>query len=317
MLEPQQPQSNAVLPRFPHFVHLGANHQAALAELVASEHIYSDYNFISLWSWDHQNQLQLSVLNDNLVIRFQDYQNPHDYFFSFLGSNQTDATAKTLLEYSAAQGKTELKLVPDFVVKSLEHPEAFTISEDRDNFDYIVAIKEMVELPGSEHESKRWSLNHFLQRHSDDLTIKELDIREPKTREHLWELTKFWSTQVKDKDSYNESELSAIRRLLDEHHTIGTDRLHIVGLYLGDKLKGYSISEVLDGGFAVGHYKKSDRNYRGLGVAVEHYTAKSLEQKGVSHMNHEQDLGIEGLRKAKLAHNPVYFLKKYTIALKQ
>lgn len=46
---------------------------------------YSDFNFVSMWSWDVKEELRISKLNNNLVVRFADYfvGNP---FFYFLGS---------------------------------------------------------------------------------------------------------------------------------------------------------------------------------------------------------------------------------------
>lgn len=304
------------LPNFPEFTYLQPHHQVQLVEAIKSNHLYSDYNFISLWSWDHQNRLQLCLLNGNLVIRFHDYLDPNDYFYSFFGTNMPDETAITLLELSVKEGKKELKLIPEFAAKSLKQPERFKIEEDRDSFDYIVAIKDMLEMETPAYQSKRWSLSQFLRNHGDKLLVRELDLKNIRDSQHMLELIDNWRAQMKSRNSYNESEIKALKKILSEHHHIQTDNLHIVGLYLGDELKGFSISELLEDGFAMGHYKKTDRTYRGLGVAMEHFTAKNLAAKGVTHMNHQQDLGFEGLRQSKMAHNPIYFMKKYTLSFK-
>jgi len=313
----QKPAQNlqTKLPQFPEFTSLAPQHQAELVELVKANHLYSDYNFISLWSWDHQNKLQLSVLNDSLVIRFQDYQDPDDYFFSFFGTTRVDETAKTLLAHSQTHGKAALRLIPQFVIEKLQHPQDFVITEDRDNFDYMVATKDMMELKSGDNEDKRWSMNQFMKRHGNRLLVKELDIKDEAQIQEMWSVVEHWNQQVKHNVSYNQSELGAIKKLFTEHHGLDTSQLHIVGLYLDSQLKAFSISEILQDGFAIGHYKKHDREYRGMGVTLEHHTARTLHEKGVSHLNHEQDLGIEGLRKAKLASHPVYFLKKYTLKL--
>jgi len=307
---------NTQLPIFPEFVALGPHHQAQLIEAIRSNHLYSDYNFVSLWSWDHQNKLRLCTLNDNLVIRFQDYLNPEDYFYSFFGTNKIDETAITLLRHSSEEGKEELKLIPEFVVQNLHQPEAFVVKEDRDSFDYIVAIKDMVDLSDSHDQSRRWSMNKFIKNHSDGLSVKELDIKNGKHAGQMMAVVENWRRQMRSRGSYRESEIEAIKKLINQQRLIKTDNLHIIGLYLDDELKAFSITEILEGGFAMGHYKKSDRTYRGMGVALENFTAKSLGAKGVTHINHQQDLGIAGLRQSKMASRPVYFMKKYTLSLK-
>jgi hypothetical protein len=313
-LKIKKPMKESSLPTFPHFAYLQPEHQAQLNNITKLAHPYSDYNFISLWSWDHQNRLKLCTLNDNLVVRFQDYGDPDDFFYSFFGLNQTDDTAHTLLAHSLTKGKTELKLIPELVIENLKQPFDFVIGEDRDNFDYIVAVKDMVELSAS--PKKRWSMNQFLKKHSDNFSVSELDIRGSRHNRQMMHVVDAWQKQMSSHDSYSSSEIEAIKKMLNQHPSVKTDNLHIIGVYLGDELKGFSISEILDNGFAIGHYKKTDRAYRGLGVSLEHHTAKSLQAKGVSLINQEQDLGLEGLRQAKLAHHPVYFLKKYTMALK-
>jgi hypothetical protein len=223
-----------------------------------------------------------------------------------------DATAQTLLEYSINEGIRELKLIPQFVIENLKHPENFAISEDRDSFDYIVAIEKMIKPPS---EKKRWSLNQFHRKYRDSMVVRELDIKDPKTVNQIMSLGKQWSIQTNSQEDYAANEGRAIKKIFTNQHRIGTDDLHILGIYLGDDLKAFSITETVADDFAMAHYKKMDRSYRGLGVAIEHHTAKYLKKKGVSNINHEQDLGIEGLREAKLANKPVYFMKKYTISL--
>ena len=305
---------NTKLPLFPDFTTLEAHHQAELTEIVKSNHLYSDYNFVSLWSWDHQKQLKLCLLEGNLVIRFQDYLAPTDYFYSFLGIQQVDETAKLLLEYSVNEQRPQLKLIPQFVIENLKQPADFIIQEDRDSFDYIIAVGDAVELKGHS-ESKRRALHKIMREHGNHLTVKELDINHKASIDQIFKLFQRWSDQSSSSSAYKENELHAMQKLLDNHHLIDTGNLHVLGLFVDDELSAFSINEVLHDGFAMGHFKKSIRDYKGLGVALDHFTAKSLSKRGVSHLNHEQDLGIEGLRQSKMASNPVYFLKKYSVAL--
>src|SRR5206468_385716 len=108
-----------------------------------------------------------------------------------------------------------------------------------------------------------------------------------------------------------ESELLATDRLLKH---AGHFNLHTLGVYIDDVMVAYSIYEI-QGDYAVGHFEKAIKTHPGLYDYLKHATAKKLHEQGVKYINYEQDLGIEGLRKAKLLLHPEAFLKKYTIGL--
>lgn len=304
-----------LLATFPDFTTLDSQHQATIEGLLKGHQPFSDYNFISLWSWDHQNKLRLCQLNGNLAVRFQDYNNPKDFFYSFFGTNKTDQTARDLLEFSLKEGKSKLRLIAQTVIDSLKRPSRFSIQEDRDSFDYIVAAKNTADLAKLE-ASKRRSIKKFLKTNQGKVALKELDIGNRKSIKELSSVVEKWRRQSLSRDTYSESEMRALKRMLGSSGHINTSRLHVVGLYVGGDLSAFSINELLDNGFAMGHYKKADLSYEGLPASLDHFTAASLLKKGVSQVNHEQDLGLKGLRTSKLSAKPAYFLKKYTIKLK-
>lgn len=309
-------QSSTDIPLFPEFVRLDARHQKIIEQWNSLHKPYSDYNFISLWSWDHENEMQISRLNGNMVIKFQGYQDIEDFFYSFLGGNQVDKTAKMLLEHLRSHTKPILRLIPDFVVDELEHPEDFIVTETRDDHDYIIAVKNLVELEGSHNTKKRNALKQFIRDNEHHLSVNELDLKKGQDIENVRNLLATWSKQVGKKGQFNVNEFKAINKILDHHHIISSSKLQIVGLHLGTELKAFSITEVLEENIAMWHYKKADRSVEGLGVALNHFAAKKLHEKGVTHINYEQDLGIEGLRQSKMASQPVYFLKKFSLELR-
>lgn len=307
-------ENNKHISIFPSFSKLRPHHQKSLEDWAKISMPYSDYNFISLWTWDHQNKIEICTLNDNLVIKFQGYQDNEDFFYSFLGTNMVDETAKALLNSLANHPTSILRLIPEFVIEHLEHPEAFKITEDRDNHDYILGIKNMIELEGPENRKKRNALRQFIRDHEHHLSVDELDLNKERDIEKMRSLVNKWINQSKEKSSFNQNEIAAIDKMLSQHPTISTSNLQIVGIHLGDELKAFSIAESLNNEFAIWHYKKTDRSVNGLGVALDHYTAKQLHERGHKHLNYEQDLGLEGLRQSKMASQPVFFLKKYTIS---
>ena len=67
--------------------------------------------------------------------------------------------------------------------------------------------------------------------------------------------------------------------------------------------------------YFIGHFEKADPKVEGLYQYLKHAVALNLSERGVKYMNIEQDLGVEGLRHAKMGSHPVHFLKKYTVSL--
>ncbi len=85
-------------------------------------------------------------------------------------------------------------------------------------------------------------------------------------------------------------------------------------MQVDDRLASYTIAEGLPDGTMVIHFEKGDPDYKGSYQAINQIF---LENDSSDHclVNREQDLGNEGLRKAKLSYHPVDFVKKYQLDL--
>ena len=112
-----------MIPEFPQFKKLELSDKKDIEKFTSKFPPYSDFNFVSMWSWDIKGEMRLSVLNNNLVVRFTDYLTGNP-FYSFLGDNKVNETAEQLLELSKNEGlKAELKLIPEDSVRSVDKSE--------------------------------------------------------------------------------------------------------------------------------------------------------------------------------------------------
>ena len=85
--------------------------------------------------------------------------------------------------------------------------------------------------------------------------------------------------------------------------------------YVDGQPVAYSLGEELARGKSfVIHFEKAVSEYKGLWQFVNQAFASILPDKYET-VNREQDLGNEGLRKAKLSYKPVGFVKKYRATL--
>ena len=90
-------------------------------------------------------------------------------------------------------------------------------------------------------------------------------------------------------------------------HSMGT------GVYQHGRLIAFSIIELLENGYAMGHFAKCDAEFSGLSHYLYQATARETSNHGRQYLNVQEDLGIAGLRTFKMLLRPISFLKKYAV----
>jgi len=90
------------------------------------------------------------------------------------------------------------------------------------------------------------------------------------------------------------------------------DKLNLDGLVLkaDGKIVALTIG-TLEGDTFITHFEKVDYNYSGASQMINFLLANYIKEKA-TYINREEDLGIEGLRKAKLSYNPIKMIESYT-----
>lgn len=296
---------------FPSFVRLNAGHKDILREVASRFPTYSDYNFVSLFTWDTEGEIELATLHDNLIIKFSDYDD-HGRFLTFLGTNQITETIDALLAYSKANGlPIELKLIGEAVIEAMSAKEKakYIISEDRDNHDYILSAANMSDM-AKFHPKKRTKYNNFMREYGNRYSCRELDLASEMTVAGIKQLILDWQDIRGKADKETKREFSAISRCLAHAKEFNISGF---GTYVDDKLVAFTLFEIVHNKTAMLHFGKTNTSHKGSNEHLQHNLAKYLQSLDVELMNNEQDLGIEGLRKSKEASLPVDFLKKYTI----
>ncbi len=294
-----------MIPEFPNFKKLELADKAQMEAHTEKFAPYSDFEFGSLWAWDVREEMELSLLNDNIVIRFTDYVTGEP-FFTFIGTNEVDETATALIALAHMRGYREsLDLVPE-VTAELLSAGLFDIQESRDHFDYLYELEQHIGYGGGKLKSRRNFLNGFLKKYPHYGAVP-LDLSEPHVREHVLKLCKRWE-QNKGQDIPNEA--MALGRFLA---SIDSFRYASTGLTAEGELVGFCTSILLPGSHANALFEKVDINYHGVHAAMRSEVARDLRRRGYTHLNYEQDLGIVSLRQSKMAFNPSGFLKKYCV----
>lgn len=298
-----------MVPKFPLFKKLEIADQAYIENFTRRFEPYSDYNFVSLWSWNTRDQVRISELNGNLVVRFSDYLTGIP-FYSFLGEEDVDVTAGQLLRLTIDDGIfPTLKLVP-MVSANLFNNKIFQVTEDPDNFDYILSVDRLKTFSGTKLSAKRNYSKRFNQKYTSKVEI--LDFNNKDILKKAEALFRRWVVWKKFERTEVENEFIALSRF---YELTSKSNVFGLGVYIEEGLVGFSFYEILGKGFALSHFEKADAaSLVGIYPFIMQKTAEFLSERGVKYINFEQDLGISGLKEAKKDYAPVSFLKKYIVS---
>lgn len=290
---------------FPNFSKLLLDHKEQVIKITGDFETYSDFNFISLFSWGHDTA-EISLLHGNLIIKLPDYIDGHPVY-SIIGSHNIDESLNEILKII-----DKIELVPEAVVVKITDPTRFDIQEDVDSFDYMYDLEELGWLAGSKYKKLRNKSSRFIKEHEGrKLDVRVLRTLTPEYQRRLKEVDKQWAKGMGRELKDTEAERKAISTLLD--HAADFNLLFTI-IEVDDEIKAFSINEIVDENNAVCHFEKALRDHHEtIYTFLACQVAKELLGAGCTWVNWEQDLGIEGLRKAKIAYHPARMLKKYVI----
>jgi hypothetical protein len=260
----------------------------------------SDYTFVNLWGYAEAYGLEVAFCDELVWIR---QNRPMTCFWAPVGP--WDKVDWSDCIDCLPEGKTFIR-VPRSLAKAWRDGLGADPVPDRDNWDYVYLVPELVNLPDRRFAKKRALLEEFKDKY--DWHYQEMG---PDCVEQALELQDHWC-HWRDCEANGtlEKENEAIHRTLQHWDDIGC--LTGGALHVNGRMAAYTVAEALNADTAVIHFEKGDTSFTGVYQAVNQMF---LENSGGNYtwVNREQDLGDEGIRKAKLSYNPADFLEKYTV----
>lgn len=268
-----------------------------------------EYCFTTLYMWKDLYNTKYYV-EDDFAIVAGEYENKGFIILPLAKKeNMNKAFDFIIKNFEKEHKQIHLKAINKEVVEYLQsvYGDRFEYIEERNNFDYIYDGESLRTLAGRKNQKKRNHLNSFVKEYGDRVEYKKL---EEADFDECINLLKEWS---KDKEESIEldSEFKAIKRIFKNYKKL-KDTLKISGIYIDSKLEAFSIGEMLNDNMAVIHVEKANADIRGLYPYINQQFLLN-EFSDVEFVNREEDLGIEGIRKAKLSYHPVKFAEKYTV----
>lgn len=264
-----------------------------------------EYSFVNLYLWGRK---RVAELNGFLLLQAQ-FDRRTVYLYPVgegdvkpaLDAIIHDASVRGIACCLAALTETDCRQVEEL------YPGMFQIYCDRDSYDYIYAIEDLAELRGRKFQKKRNHLNRFEQEHPEARILP----LEGQLLEAAHKLAQQWYEErvTMDPDGDYHLEKIALERAFDHYEEIGMEG---VALVEQENLMAFAMGSRLDGDTYDIHFEKALGASDGTYAAINRGFARYLRSKypEVRWLNREDDMGIEGLRKAKLSYNPDHMVAK-------
>ena len=188
---------------------------------------------------------------------------------------------------------------------------SFEVVADRDNYDYVYLSEKLISLSGRKLHSKKNHLNAFRKEHPD---AQFLPITDEIVTQCKLELNS-WYKQHRQEDGtvdlFIDYERTAILEVLNNFADFG---LKGGAILLDGRVVAFTFGEQLNTDTAVIHVEKADPEVRGAYPAINQGFVE-YAWSGMTYINREEDMGIEGLRKAKESYKPEKLIEKFNATL--
>ncbi|OPZ83899.1 MAG: hypothetical protein BWY76_02077 [bacterium ADurb.Bin429] len=297
-----------MIPQFPEFKPIELADRAPVeAFLTAHPPLASEYTFTNLFAWRETHHYHIAAFGDGFLIRKTDHDD-YPALLQPLVSTEKRAAVLAGFEYLREQDAPPVidRVGEDFLAGEDWASWPVMVVEDRDNADYVYSVPELVELKGDKYHDKKNLLRQFEKKFPGARYV-------PLTSELIGQSLLFQHEWCEEREcATNEGllqEQCAVFQMLKHFESLSA----IGGaIELDGRLIAITLGERLNTDTFVIHIEKAKPGIIGLYQAINReFLAHAVDSPFV---NREQDLGVPGLRKAKLSYNPVRMVMKYRVS---
>ncbi len=187
----------------------------------------------------------------------------------------------------------------------LHHFPTLKIGDDRDFFDYVYRASDLADLPGTKYGKIRNRLHKFTKNFS--YTTEEL------SENNMAEVNDFLKRWCLWKDCSSDELLENERKAIIYSMKHFFDfKLNGLALRINGAIQAIAVYEQMNPETVVVHFEKGAPDFDGIYKAINMETAQKVRHL-VPFIDREEDLGIPGLRQAKLSYHPDHFIEIHSV----
>jgi len=272
----------------------------------------SELTFTNLFMWRHFYRFRY-VQVDNMLVIISVPEEGVPFSYAPFGDVNKNGFKDVVLMIKEYFKKNNWKMVFSRVPESMLpfYRELFgdqaQIKLDEANSDYVYSSNDLIFLSGKKYDGKRNHINKFKKLYTFE--YKKID------HSNIAECIRIMDEWCEEKKCQHQHvsycEKKANIELLNNFDELGCKGALI---RVDGRFEAFTVGEMLNSNTAVIHIEKANSKVNGLYTITNQQFCEN-EWNNVEFINREQDLGIEGIRKAKLSYHPVRMINKYAITI--
>ena len=268
----------------------------------------SDASFANIYLLRNKYSTKISRYKDFIIRKYSGKGARCGYTFPLGKGDVTKALAEIEKDAKECGERLQFAFVTEEQKEVLENamPARFCYSSDAGDSDYIYLRSEPASLSGKAFHKKKNHFSKFVRTYPDYkyYEIGACNIYDAQKVADAW-----YYEHLQDEDASQLAEYKAIKEALENFEELG-----LIGgiIYVNDSPCAMTIASKINENTVDVHFEKAVGEYalNGGYAAINKLFSEKLD--GVTWLNREEDIGIEGLRKAKLSYRPKIMLKKYS-----
>ena len=254
-----------------------------------------NYTFANLVGWQFWYDTEVCVLENAVVLRYTlDGQRAYMVCTS-------EALSSELIEalFDDSNGDLTLMGLEDSQVAQLQTSHLFSVEPDRDQYDYIYRRTDLATLHGKHLDAKRNHINRFRAEHPD-FEYRPLT---PESFDECRRLTEIWQEDKAASDTID-AEHRVMETIFSNWNALGMTGGSI---FVDGRMVAFTYGSAVTTDTLDVCVEKADRHVEGAFAIINQQFAEHLPEQYI-YLNREEDMGILGLRQAKLSYHPEILL---------
>ena len=271
-----------------------------------------EYSFVNLYLWGKQ----LGAWVGEHFVVFSHYMGHSVYLFPsgkgdvipVLWEMEKDAKERGIPFRMTALTEEDCQKIEE------AFPRRHQFVPDRDGCDYLYEIDHLADLKGKPYQQKRNHINRFLEA-APQWRVEEIGQENIQLCRELLDKWYAHHLELDPKMDYH-LERRAVERALRDYEHLGLDGLI---LFANEQAVAMTIGSPLSDTVFDIHFEKALGEIQGDYAMINRTFARFLREKypNLEYLNREDDMGLPGLRKAKLSYHPDKMVEQYRCFMKE